>query len=98
MVCQCCQCLSAVLYYHDTLFFTMKVTITKTNLGPSPINYLASEPMRDGQYPPYVYATGPTRESAILSCLIKKDARESLKQKLDEVRVSVLCRCEECFV
>ncbi len=74
----------------------MLVTKTKVNLGPSPINYIASERMQDGKYPPYVYATGPSRADAILSCMIKKEARESVKQKLDELRVSVLCRCEEC--
>lgn len=73
----------------------MYVTKTKTNLGPSPINYIATEPMRDGKYPKHVYATGPSVMGAIAACLMKKEARESLKQRVDEVQISVLCRCEE---
>lgn len=73
----------------------MTVTKTKINLG-SPTNYLAVEPMRDGAYPPHVYATGSSVVDAISACLIKKEARESLKQRLDEVKISVLCRCQEC--
>lgn len=74
----------------------MYVTKTKINLGASPINYIATEPMRDGKYPPHVYATGPSIPAAIAACILKKEARESAKQRLDEMRISVLCRCEEC--
>ena len=63
----------------------------------SPIyNFIAVEPMHDGKYPAHVYATGASMADAIVSCLIKKEARASMKQRLDELRISVLCRCEEC--
>lgn len=74
----------------------MTVTKTKLNLGASPVNYIAVEPMRDGKYPPHVYASAPSVSGAIAACLMKKEARESMKHRIDELKISVLCRCEEC--
>ena len=73
----------------------MMVTKTKVNLN-SPVNFIASEPMHDGKYPARVYAIGSSFIDAVSACLIKKEAREAMKQRVDEIKISVLCRCQEC--
>ena len=68
--------------------------VTKTLVSLRNNNYLAVERI-PGQFEPVV-ASGPTREAAIAACVVKKEARESAKQRRDEIAVSLLCAHQCC--
>ena len=61
----------------------MTISKTKLNVGPSKINYIASQRVRGTLRS--VSGVGPTRASAIAACLIKVEARIMAKQRLGVV-------------